>query len=1025
MRRRPWPTVLAVCLAAPLPVFSAPPATPAGKPVDFDRDVRPILSENCFACHGPDRGKRKGKLRLDTKEDAFADRGGYHVLVPGKPADSELYKRVTETDTRRRMPPRKFGKALTPEQVTVLRHWIEQGARWQQHWSLVAPARPALPRVRDEGWTRNAVDRFVLARLEREGLLPSPEADRRTLIRRLSFDLTGLPPTPKEVDDFLADTSPDAYEKVVDRLLASRHYGERMALYWLDLVRFGDTGGYHSDNHRDVYLFRDYVIDAFNTNKSFADFTVEQLAGDLLPGATREQKIASGYNRLLMTTEEGGAQPKEYMAKYAADRVRNASGVWLGLTLGCCECHSHKFDPFTQKEFYSFASFWADVKERAVGRQDQVKLPTREQSLRLQYLDEQIAATNKALAKSTPAVSAGQARWEALEKARLAKGALRWAPVKPAKVASSGGSTLVVQDDSSVLATGTNPAKDTYTVTLKTDAKNITAVRLSALTHPSLAGGGLSRANGNFVLTRFTVTASSGGKKAPVKIVRALADYSQPGFPVASLLTGKGTPGWAVDGHSKRGSRTAVFVFAEPLPGGPGTTLRVRLEHHSPFAGHNIGRFRLDLTSAENPTLGGKDGLPGPVAEALEVEPGKRSPAQKEALAKYYRTIAPELAEARAKLARLEQEKKAIERKLPQTLISESVPPRVMRVLPRGNWMDDSGEVVSPGVPGALSPLKVSGRRATRLDLAKWLVAPEHPLTARVFVNRLWKLTFGQGLVTTLDDFGSQGARPTHPELLDWLAVEFRESGWDVKHMMKLLVMSSAYRQTSAAGEGLRQRDPYNKLLARQGRFRLDAEVVRDNALAVSGLLVRHLGGPSVKPYQPAGYWQYLNFPTRTYVADTGPNQYRRGVYTYWQRTFPHPSLVAFDAPSREECTAERPRSNTPLQALVLLNDPTYVEAARVLAERVLTKGGAGVEDRVQYAYREVLARKAHPEEVKLLAALFEKHLGQYKADPKAADELLGIGQAPVGKDVDRPALGAWTSVARVLLNLHETITRE
>ncbi len=777
-----WLTVGLLALALTGRAGAAPPAA-----VEFNRDVRPILSENCFACHGPDKGKRKADLRLDVEADAFADRGGYRALVAGKPDQSELYRRITEGEAARRMPPAKSGKHLTARQVELLRRWIEQGGKWQKHWSLIPPKRPPLPGRAKDGWSRNAIDRFVLARLRQEGLRPSPEADRRTLIRRLSFDLTGLPPTPQEVDAFLADQSPEAYEKVVDRLLASPNYGERMAIYWLDVVRYADTGGYHSDNHRDVWPYRDYVIAAFNRNKPFDQFTVEQLAGDLLPNATTEQKVASGYNRLLQTTEEGGAQAKEYTAKYQADRVRNTATIWLGTTMGCTECHDHKFDPFKTREFYQFAAFFADVKERAVGRQEQTKLPAPEQEAKLKKIDAEVATVQRAL-------------------------------------------------------------------------------------------------------------------KAP----------------------------------------------------------------------------------------------PPGAAEGLRVA-----------------------------LADLQRRRTEIDRTIPQTLITVSVPPRVVRVLRRGNWMDDSGEVVQPATPESLPPLRVAGRRATRLDLARWMTAPEHPLTARVFVNRLWKLMFGKGIVGTLDDFGSQGAWPTHPELLDWLAVEFRDSGWDVKHVVKQMVMSATYRQSSHATEAALQRDPYNHLLARQARYRLDAEVVRDTALAVSGLLVRKVGGPSVKPYQPAGYWQYLNFPVRTYVADRGPDEYRRGLYTYWQRTFPHPSLLAFDAPSREECTVERPRSNTPLQALVLLNDPTYVESARALAERVLREGGPGDEARLHFAFRQVLSRKARPEEVKLLTALHERHRKQYKADPKAAGELLRVGYSPVPAGLDAADLAAWTSVARVLLNLHETITRE
>lgn len=825
MNRRAWLLVGITLVGLSVPQIAA---AAGERTVEFNRDVRPLLSDHCFACHGPDKNQRKADLRLDTEE-------GSRAVVAIKDGESELVHRLTDNDPKHRMPPAKFGKPLAKRDIETLTLWVKQGAKYQKHWSLLSAQRPPLPEVK----STNPIDRFILTRLELEGLKPAPEADRRTLIRRLSFDLLGLPPTPEEVDAFVNDPAPDAYEKLVDRLLSSKHYGERMALYWLDQVRYADTAGYHSDNHRDVALYRDYVINAFNDNKPFDRFTTEQLAGDLVPNPTVETRIASGYNRLLMTTEEGGSQAKEYLAKYAADRVRNASVVWLGLTMGCAECHDHKFDPVATKEFYQFAAFWADVKEVAVGRQPQDKLPTEEQARQLKLLDEHIAAVNKEVADLGPKLDEAQTEWQ-------------------------------------------------------------------------------------------------------------------------KVLEEKGT-----------------------------------------------------------------QGLPKDIDAIIHVDASKRNEQQKQALKKYFRNITPLLAEQRKKLAGLEQQRQDLDRTIPTTLVTTPVQPRVMRVLPRGNWLDDTGEIVTPAVPASLAPaLNVQGRRATRLDLAQWLTSPENPLVARVFVNRMWKLAFGQGLVKSLDDFGSQGTPPTHPELLDWLAVEFRESGWDVKKLVKLMVLSSTYRQSSLAGEELRHRDPYNLLLARQGRFRIDAEMVRDNALSVSGLLVKKVGGGSVKPYQPAGYWSLLNFPRRDYENSRGEDQYRRGLYSYWCRTFPHPSLTTFDAPSREECTVERPRSNTPLQALVLLNDPTYVESARALAERVLRDGGDGAGPRVQFAYRQVLCRKPSADEAKIVAALYEKHLKQFQAARKAAADFLTVGDWPVPQGMDAAELAAWTSVARVLLNLHETITR-
>jgi hypothetical protein len=756
--------------------FPAAAATPS---VSYSRDIKPLLAGRCYACHGPDEAKRKAKLRLDVRDVAIRK-----AIKPGKAAESPLIERITSKDDAEVMPPPHANKeGFTAEQIDLLRRWVDEGAKFDIHWAYVPPVRPALPQVKDTTRVRNAIDRFVTAKLEAMALPPALEADRVTLLRRLSFDLTGLPPAPEEVDRFLADNGPQAYEQLVERLMASPHFGERMALYWLDLVRYADTAGYHSDNHRDIALYRDYVLSAFNSNIPFDRFTIEQLAGDLLPSPTKEQRIASGYNKLLMTTEEGGAQAREYLAKYAADRVRDFSGVWMAATMGCCECHNHKYDPYLTRDFYSLASFFADVRETPVGRQEQTLMPSAQQAEKLRKIDEQLAEVRKQ---------------------------------KPAPV----------------------------------DEKK----------------------------------------------------------------------------HKER-------------------------------------------------------------------------------------------------LAKLEAERNAFVATVPQTLVTVSVPPREMRVLRRGNWLDDGGDVVQPATPAFLPGTGVKDRRATRMDLAKWLVSRDNPLTARVFVNRLWKLTFGQGIVKSVDDFGTQGSFPTHPELLDWLAAEFMDSGWDVKHMLRLMVLSTTYRQSSSASREVRERDPGNAWLARQGRFRLDAEMVRDNALAVSGLLVHKVGGPSVKPYQPAGYWSYMNFPKREWQSDRGEGLYRRGLYTYWCRTFLHPSLLAFDASTREECTAERPRSSTPLQALVLLNDPIYVEAARVFAEKALRHGGDATA-RLRWAFRRTLSRDPRPEEEKVLSELLARHLSEYRADRLAALQLVRTGESPIPADLDAAELAAWTSVARVLLNLHETITR-
>ena len=1006
-------------------------AAAAEPKVSFNRQIKPILANKCFVCHGPDEKERQAELRLDVRDEAVPA-----VIKPGDAEHSEVMVRVTSTDAELKMPPVKSKRpVLTADEMALLRRWIDEGAEYDAHWSYVKPVRPTVPTIGNpQSAIRNPIDAFVLAPLEARGLTLATEADKRTLLRRLSFDVVGLPPTPAELAAFEADDAQQAYENQVDRLLASQHFGERLAMYWLDVARYADTGGYHSDNHRDVWLYRDYVIDAFNSNKPFNEFIIEQLAGDLLPNPTGEQRIASGFNRLLQTTEEGGAQPKEYTAKYAADRVRNTASIFLASTMGCCECHSHKFDPFTHEDFYRFAAFFADVSEKAVGRQDQTKISLPGQEQQLAALEADLAKGREQYAAKTPALAAAREQWEIAAKTDLVSGKNAWLNIKPAKLDAANKTTLNAADDSLVTTGGPNPAKETYTVTLPADTSGIRGLRLEALADAGFPNKGLSRANGNFVLTEVEVEAVAADEKAiRVKLVAAEADFSQGGFPIANAIDGKADTGWAVAGHEKPADHAAVFTFAEPT-GGPGMKLVVKLHHDSQFAGHNIGRFRLSLTTAESPSLTGA-GVPADVAAALQTDADKRTAKHEEALDAYFRKVTPGLAAVREQIARLEADKVKLVDSFPSTLVSMSVAPRVVRVLPRGNWLDDSGEPQLPGIPRFLTPLSPRGRvaggegadspaRQTRLDLARWMTSPENPLSARVFVNRLWKLTFGRGIVRTLDDFGSQGQVPTHPELLDWLAVEFQESGCNVKHVLKLMLMSRAYRQSSVPSGDALAKDPNNDLFSRQNRYRIEAEFVRDNALSVSGLLVPKIGGPSVKPYQPAGYWQYLNFPKREWENDKGENQYRRGLYTYWQRTFLHPSLAALDAPSREECTVERARSNTPQQALVLLNDPTYVEAARALAGRILTAGGKTTPERLDFAFRTVLVRSPREEEAKVLTALVEKHLAEFAADKAAAEKLLKVGDLASPAELDSAELAAWTSVSRVLLNLHETITR-
>ena len=1003
-------------------------AAPA-KTLEFNRHIRPILSNNCFQCHGFDKNARKADLRLDVRESAVAVRGKHAAIVAGDGAASELVKRITTDDPIDKMPPADSEHELTPEEVERLTTWINEGAEYEPHWSYIAVKCPEPPAV-GEDWASNPIDRFALARMQANGLQPSPEADRATLIRRVSFDLTGLPPTPGEVDAFVNDADPNAYEKLVDRLLASPHYGERMAMRWLDLVRYADTNGYHGDEHRNVWPYRDYVIDSFNENKPFDRFTIEQLAGDLLPDPTREQLIASGYNRMNQLTAEGGAQAAEYLAKYAADRIRTTSSVWLGTTMGCAECHDHKFDPFTAKDFYQFSAFFADIEEKGVyGAGDNwaplMPLPSEAQATEKVELEAAIASLGETLNATTEELAAAQREWEGHTRAAMADAYNDWTTLMPTTAASAGGATLQVGSDLLITATGPDPASDVYTLTFRTNQQQITGVRLDALPDPE--NGNLSRGNGNFVLTGFEAQVECGDTCTPLTFCKAAADFEQPNFPVSAAIDDDPASGWAVLGHEKKGeSRQAVFTFSEPVAGGPGTMLTIRMKHESAHVNHNIARFRVALTTAPEPALTTSSALGADVFAALMAEETARTEEQKVLLAKHYRSIAPELDSTRAELkARQDRLAKLVE-EIPTTLISHAVEPRAIRILPRGNFLDESGEIVDPATPESLPPLGVEGRRATRLDLATWLVSPENPLTARVTVNRMWEQFFGMGLSKVLDDVGSRGEWPTHPDLLDWLASEFMSSGWDVKHVVRLMVTSSTYRQSSAGNPELRAKDPFNRLLARQSQVRLKAELVRDNALAISGLLSEKIGGRSVYPYQPDGYWDNCNTfrGPLIYTADQGPNQYRRGLYTYWKRSFLHPSMLAFDAPTREECTAERTMSNTPMQALVLLNDPTYVEAARVFAEHILKEGGDTPEAKIDYAYQRALCRKPTDAERAILLELCHKHLTEYTGDPESATQLITTGFSPQPEDVDTAELAAWTSVARTILNLHETITR-
>ena len=986
--------------------------------LQFDRDILPILSDKCFACHGPDPAVRQAGLRLDTKEGAFSAPSGYPIIVPGEPENSELVLRITHENIDQRMPPQIANRQPTQQDIDTLIQWIAEGAEWEEHWVYKLPERVEPPIVENAAWVQNPIDAFILGKLEAEGLTPSSEADRRTLIRRLNFDLTGLLPTPAEVEHFLRDENPDAYEALVNRLLSQPQYGEQLAMYWLDLVRYADTSGYHADENVSIWPYRDYVIKAFNDNMPFDQFTLENLAGDLLPNATLEQKVASGYNRLNQTTSEGGAQAKEYLAIYAADRVRTTASVWLGATVGCAQCHDHKFDPYTAKDFYSFAAFFADVQGPGVyggGSKWEpiVLLPTSSQESALQEIDDELAKLDRVFKASSPGLEAEQRKWENEIRSQLVSTEptdFAWVD----DVQSNGGRT-----EGTWKFVGRNEAP----VFSKEFSRQQIAEPEKTVQH-------------YFHAAKRTFTLAEGDKlfayvwldpETPPETVMLQwndGDWNQRAFWGEDKIN-FGEIGTDAPDHRPMGPlpETGKWVRLEVDPEvvglEPETVLNgIAFVQFGGTAYWDVAGIATTRASAVKYTHTSQ------VIDAIHIDPTIRTASQRELIAAEYRRITPALDGIRNQMADLRKQKTEIEQEVPYSLTTVSTQPRTTRVLPRGNWMDDSGEIVEPMIPSFLGDLKIKNRRPTRLDFARWVVSKENPLTARTFVNRLWARYFGTGLSRVLDDLGAQGEAPVHPELLDWLAVEFMESGWNVKHIVKLMVTSSAYRQSSKPSEVLEEKDPYNRLIARQSRWRLDAETIRDNMLLLSGLLVPKIGGPSVKPYQPKGYYSNLNFPKRTYMPDKGADQYRRGLYTHWQRTFLHPSMMAFDAPSRQECTAERATSNTPMQALTLLNDPTYVETARVFAARIIAEGGDSVEDRINWAYQSVLSRLPQPKELEIMTRLYEKHETEYTSNPDAADALIATGEAPVSEGVEPDELAAWTSVARVVLNLHETIMR-
>jgi hypothetical protein len=1060
-RCRPRLARSARVLLALIAIAVLPGQLPGGEaPIDFNREVRPILSENCFTCHGPDEAQRKRvktSLRLDLKEGLFAKLDDIIPVVPGDPAHSEVVKRITATDPDDHMPPEKSGKTLSAHQQEVIAAWVRQGAPWTQHWAFVAPRRPAIPPISHQAAARSDIDRLVIARLERDGLSPSPEAGRATLIRRVSLDLTGLPPTPGELAAFLADQAPDAYEQAVDRLLASPHYGERMAMSWLDGARYADSNGYQADYERFMSPWRDWVIDAFNRNLPFDRFTVEQLAGDLLPDATPATRIATGFNRNHRINTEGGVIPEEWRVETVIDRVETTGQVWLGLTIGCARCHDHKYDPISQKDFYRFFAFFNNVPEKGNGEERPVNHPPLQQVIgateehRLAELQHEVAQAKEQLAALEPRF---QADLPGLEERLLASAAggsaaqgligdfplhddVReqsgswsagaWKLGPPSFGAGiDGGAALF--DGSAFVEVGSGedgPPLD------RGDAFSYGAwIKRS--------GGGamtvLSRMDDAKANRGYDLFVSDG--RIAAHLISSWPDDALKVIAKPLLKEGEWTHVFITyDGSSKaagvkifiNGAAAGVDVEADKLKGSIAVKQPLRIgsrQSGNRWKGQieDLRIFRRALAPDEIALLGD-----APQRAIAAIPAAKRSAHQEGELTAYLRGHGGhEIAKADRALEEAERKEREYRDALPTVMVMAELPkPRETHVLIRGQY-DHPGEMVSAGVPALFPPLPKDAP-ANRLGLALWITDPANPLTARVAVNRMWERLFGVGLVKTSENLGSQAEQPSHPELLDWLACELVDLHWDQKAMLKELVMSATYRQSSRIDPQQAKSDPENRLLAHGPRFRLQAEMIRDQALCIAGLLSERIGGPSVRPYQPDGIWDELsNYGNlHNYKHDQGENLYRRSLYTIWKRTTPPPDVSLFDMPSREYCVVRRSRTNTPLQALTLLNDLTFVEAARVLAERMMRDGGTTVDERIAYGFRRATARPPNTVEAKVLHDGFDRRLAHFRSAADEARKLIAVGDGKSDAALDPSELAAYATTASIILNLDETITKE
>jgi hypothetical protein len=992
--------------------------------IDFKRDIRPILSNTCFLCHGPDDKRRKGDLRLDTKEGAFRVLDGKQSFVPGNLDKSEAWRRIITKDADDHMPPAKSGKQLTPKQIDLLKKWIQQGAKWENHWSFIPPERPALPDVKAKAWVRSPIDAFILAKLEHEGLQPSPQADRETLLRRASLDLIGLPPSPEEMDAYLKDPRPDAYERQVDRLLASPHYGERWGRIWLDAARYADSDGFEKDKPREAWFYRDWVINALNRDLPYDQFVIEQIAGDLIPKATQDQVVATGFLRNSMINEEGGVDPEQFRMEAMFDRMDAIGRGILGLTIQCAQCHSHKYDPLTQEEYYKMFAFLNNAHEANVTVYTPEETTERARILReIRELEGDLRTKD----------------WK--ERMRAWEAGVRgdqpeWTVLRPeVDDISTGGQKYLPMDDGSFLAQSYAPTKHKVKLISKVASESVTGFRLELLNDSNLPRNGPGRSiKGTGALSEFEVEAAppdGSGKTQKVKFVSATADVEAMNAPleaifddrskknrftgpVAYAIDGKDDTAWSIDiGPGRRNQpRKAVFVPEKPVGFKGGTILTIYLkQNHGGWNSDdnqncNLGRFRLSITAAPDPKA---DPLPAAVRATLDVPEEKRTKAQQAAVFSYWRTTIPEW---KAENDQIEDLWRRHPEGSTQLALEERTAMRPTHMLQRGDFLKPD-KAVTPGVPSFLPPLPEGP--ATRLSFARWLVDRKAPTSSRAIVNRVWQSDFGTGLVATSEDFGSQADTPSHPELLDWLAVEFMDKGWSFKSLHRLIATSATYRQSSKVTVDALVRDPANRLLARGPRFRADGEIVRDIALAASGLLNPKIGGPSVCPPSPASlYLPPVSYGPKVWNEEKGENRFRRAIYTFRYRSVPYPALQAFDTPVGEASCVRRTRSNTPLQALTLLNEPLFVECAKGLGAKTLKEGGTTDTDRVDYAFRRCTSRAPSENERKVLLDFLAKQKERMAAAPERAKSL--------GDSADG---AAWTALARVLLNLDETITKE